>query len=463
MDLEHGLFDVVGGDVTVPLLDGRRCRYINFDNAASTPVCVQVQRGLEQFMPYYASIHRGAGFKSLVSTQAYETVREILLRFFAARSEERCVVFVKNTTEAVNKLARRYPFRRGDVLLTTLMEHHSNDLPWRQRVRIDRIDVDPYGRIDLNQIEDRLKAHRGAVRLVAVTGASNVTGVINPIYEIARLAHEHGAEILVDAAQLAPHRAVRMGTRDDAEALDYLTISAHKMYAPYGTGALIGWRSTFEQGVPDMTGGGTVAFVTPDEVLWRQPPDKEEAGSPNVVGAIALGLAVWVLETVGLETLTEHERQLTERLLEGLRPMENVVVYGPPTADVDARVGVVPFNIRKMPHPQTAAILGCEFGIGVRHGCFCAHPYVKKLLECPDAESEKIIRSLQQGKRVDLPGMVRISFGGYNTLDEVDYLIEAVERIRRHDFRGTYVQNPQTGEYWPEGYRFAPEDFFELS
>ncbi len=453
---------VIGSDLEVPLLNGNSSKYINFDNAASTPPLTCVQESVSDFVNWYSSIHRGAGFKSQVASWAYEEARRLIVEFVGARPEERVAIFGKNTTDAVNKLAYRYPFKEGDVVLLSLMEHHSNDLPWRSHVQIEFVGLDVTGSVDLNDLEAKLKKHRGRVPLVAMTGASNVSGIINPIYQAAELAHQHGAEIFIDAAQLAPHRQIRMGTRGAADCLDYLALSAHKMYAPYGTGALIGWPDAFTEGAPDYTGGGTVKFVTHDEVLWRDPPDRDEAGSPNVVGVVALGCAVRKLQGIGMQRVAHHEAELTQKLLTGLKEMPRVRLYGTDSINPDFRLGVVPFNILKMPHPKVAAILGCEFGIGVRHGCFCAHPYVQDLLDCPDTESEQFYSKLLRGEPVELPGLVRLSFGVYNTAEEVDAALQAINIICDEKFRGDYVLSPEAGEYWPKGFNPDYSKYFSF-
>ncbi len=460
MHTKTALAEVIGNDFSVPLLDGTSRRYINLDNAASTPVLKAVQTGVQRFVGWYSSIHRGAGFKSQLSSWTYEEARSMVIRFLGGDPAERVAIFGKNTTEAVNKLANRYPFKEDDVLLTSLMEHHSNDLPWRKHARVELIGLDSEGRINLAHLESKLKQHQKNVPLVAITGASNVSGIINPIYDVARLAHKYGAELFVDAAQLAPHRSINMGSKGDETAIDYLAISAHKMYAPYGAGALIGWPEPFLAGEPDYTGGGTVKFVTRDDVIWREPPDSDEAGSPNVIGVIALGLAIKTLQQISMDAVAEHERSLTEQLVRGLEKIERVRVYGTRTTDKNVRLGVVPFNITGMPHAKTAAILGCEYGIGVRHGCFCAHPYVQSLLDCPDAESDQFYSKILKGEPVELPGMVRISFGIYNHEDEVEYMLHAVEQIRKEAYKGKYRSDPKSGEYWPEGFMPQYNDFF---
>jgi selenocysteine lyase/cysteine desulfurase len=284
--------------------------------------------------------------------------------------------------------------------------------------------------------------------LVAITGASNVTGHLPDIHRIAEKAHKAGAQILIDTAQLAPHRRVSMGALDDPAHLDYVTLSAHKMYAPFGTGALIGRKDTFEQGEPEYRGGGTIEIVTIDHVEWAGAPDRDEAGSPNVVGAVALAAAIKVLNKVGMNVIAEHEAELTSYTLDALSGIEKLRIYGDtnPTNAAN-RLGVIPFNIDGMSHFLVAAILGAEWGIGVRNGCFCAHPYLLHLLGLSAEESDRVRNDILVNNRSDMPGLTRISFGLYNTAEEVDVLRQALMNISRGKYYGRYVQDPRSGEY----------------
>ena len=438
---------VVGLDQMLPLFDGRLAPYINLDNAASTPPLRDVAEAVERFLPYYSSVHRGSGFKSRVSTAAYEEAHEVVARFVGADTRTNTVIFGKNTTEAINKLALRYPLTPDSVVLSTEMEHHSNDLPWR-RATVVRARVTPDGRLDEDDM-DRLFAEYGErIALVTVSGASNVTGFVQPIHLLARKSHRVGARILVDAAQLAPHRRIDMKPDDDPEHIDFVALSAHKMYAPFGTGALVGRRDTFLRGAPEYQGGGTVEIVTPNEVHWAGLPDREEAGSPNVVGAVAMAVAARTLMEVGMEELARHEALLTRHALERLRVLPGVVIYGESDVARDSdRVGVISFNVGSTHHALVAAILGSEAGIGVRHGCFCAQPYVARLLRLPPAEQAVFQDEHLAGNRSRAPGMVRASLGAYNTFDEVDALVEMLERIIRKDYEGEYYQVAETGDY----------------
>jgi len=372
----------VGLDAHCPLLDGSSCDYTNLDNAASTPALKAVQHAVDDFLVYYSSVHRGTGFKSQLSTHAYEQARQITMEFVGANPADHTCIFGKNTTEAINKLARRLPLDgKRKVVLSTGMEHHSNDLPWRATTQVVYVHLTPDGRLDEDDFDSQLSRYAEQVALVALTGASNVTGFLNPIHRLAEKAHAAGAMFMVDCAQLAPHRKIGMLPLDDPAHLDFISISAHKMYAPFGTGALIGRKDVFEHGDPDMTGGGTVEIVTLDNVVWSEPPERDEAGSPNVVGAIAMAAAIRQLEAVGMSEVTRHEANLTRYALEKLTTIQGLRVYGDADpSNAENRLGVIPLQLESADHFLVAAILGYEFGIGVRSGCFCAHPYILHLL-----------------------------------------------------------------------------------
>lgn len=451
--LYHHLF--VGLDIQVPLLNGEERPYINFDNAASTPSFVSVQKAVDNFLVYYSSVHRGSGFKSKLSTHFYEESRKAVLNFLGADTLNYTCIFVKNATEGINKLSRRFQFtEKRNIVLTTGMEHHSNDLTWRAAAKTIHCRLLPDGRLDEADFDAQLDKYRNQVALVAVTGASNVTGFINPIHRLAEKAHAVGAQIIVDCAQLAPHRKIEMLSLEDPAHLDYITLSAHKMYAPFGSGALVGRRDTFEIGDPDMRGGGTVDFVTLDDVIWSEPPEREEAGSPNTVGAVALAAAIHQLETVGMETVAHHESELTAYALKKLQAIPDIMLYGDPSpSSTLQRLGVIPLIVRGVPHFLVASILGYEFGIGVRNGCFCAHPYILHLLNINSKEADSVRASVLSGDLRYRPGLVRISFGLYNSFEEVDVLAEALTCIASGNYKGKYVQEKATGEYQPAGWQ----------
>jgi selenocysteine lyase/cysteine desulfurase len=456
------LFD--GIDIEVPLLNGNTQRYINFDNAASTPPLKVVKVSINEFMKFYSSVHRGTGYKSQLSTHAYESARDTILRFFGADPKYHTCIFGKNTTEAINKLARRYPFtEERNIVITSGMEHHSNDLPWRSVANVIHVRMNQQGELDEAHFDQVLKKYADQVALVAITGATNVTGFINPYYRLAEKVHKAGAEIALDAAQLAPHRKIDMLPVDDPAHIDYLAVSAHKLYAPFGTGALIGLQETFANGVPDMTGGGTVEIVTLDDVVWTMPPERDEAGSPNTIGAIAMAAAVSQLEHIGMDVVAQHEAQLTAYTLEQLKLIDDVIVYGDTNPDRAAdRLGVIPFNFSDLSHFLVAAILGHEYAVGIRNGCFCAHPYVLHLLNITPEQSEIVRQNILSGDRSQMPGFLRASFGLYNSTEEIDIFVDALKQIQFGSYQGEYIQDIATGEYSPKGWDPEFNNYFSI-
>jgi cysteine desulfurase / selenocysteine lyase len=442
------LLEVVGAKERVPLLGGRTARYVNCDSAASTPAFACVRDTVDEFLKWYSNVHRGVGYKSRLSSWAFEGARDRVARFVGADPAGEVVLFCRNTTEAINKLAHRYPFRQGDVVLTSLMEHHSNELPWRRVADVVHVAVLPDGRVDEEDLERKLAACRGRVRLLAVTGASNVTGYINPVHDWARKAHAAGAEIAVDAAQLAPHRPIDMRPAADPGHLDYVTFSAHKMYAPFGVGVLVGSRGTFETGDPDIVGGGAVDIVSLESAYWTSLPDREEAGTPDIVGVVALARAIRALEEIGWEEIIRHETELTAAALERMASIPGITVYGDADpGNAGSRLGVIPFNVTGVPHALTAAVLSYEWGIGTRNGCFCAHPYVKTILNVSEAEGRAVEKCILARDRSAIPGTVRASFGLCNSLEDVGRLSEALEAVSRGSFDPGYVLDTERGEY----------------
>ena len=454
---------VVGASEEVPVLGGGKRRYINFDNAASTPTLKPILDKVSEFLKWYSNVHRGTGFKSKLSSWAFDKSRERIAEFVNGKHPDRVVIFSKNTTEAINHLAHRFPFRKDGVVLTTVMEHHSNELPWRKVARVIHIEVDHDGKVDANDFREKLDTYGSQVQLVAVTGASNVTGYINPIHTYARWAHRAGAKILVDAAQLVPHRPVDMKSPDDPEHIDFLAFSAHKMYAPFGVGVLVADRVMFEEGDPDMVGGGTVDIVNLENAYWTDLPDKEEAGTPDIVGAVALSAAIELFEQIGWDSIISHEAELTRYALEKMSAIRDITLYG----DQDPqhardRLGVISFNVGALPHSLVSSVLSHEWAIGTRSGCFCAHPYVKCLLHVDERAAREMEEHILQRDRSTLPGTIRASFGLYNTEDEIDILCEALRAIASGHYRTGYRLNKQRGEYFHEDALDEFDQYFHL-
>jgi selenocysteine lyase/cysteine desulfurase len=364
-----------------------------------------------------------------MATEAYEQARELVADFLHVDQRSQVVIFVKGTTDALNRIAAEQARLDGRQVLVTEMEHHADLLPWRHRSGHLMVGLTPDGHIDLDAIEHALKSSAGTIGLVAISGASNVTGFISPIHEVAEIAHRHGALISVDAAQLAPHRRIDIKPAGDPRHLDFVSFSGHKMYAPYGAGVLVAPRDFFA-GAPEVMGGGAISIVTWDDTVWADLPDREEAGSPNVIGAVALGVAIETLVELGFDDMLRHEDELGDHLLQSLRGIPGVTVLGEPDAKRGAeRLGLASFVIEGVHHGLAAAALSHEWGVAVRNGCFCANPYVFHLLNMSKEEVESVEGEVIADRRKALPGAVRASLAPYNDRTEVDRFADAVRHI----------------------------------
>lgn len=395
---------VVGAGLPVPVVGGGTLPYANLDYAASAPALTEVAEHIATVLPYYASVHRGAGYASQVSTAVLENARACVGRFVDARPDD-VVVFVRNTTDALNLLAGAVPAGNGapgGSVLYLDIEHHANLVTWQRRGHVV-LEAAPTIRETLSDLDAALAATPTA--LVAVTGASNVTGELLPIKRIARIAHRHGARVVVDAAQLAPHRRISLRK----SGVDYVAFSGHKLYAPYGAGALVGRRDWLDAAPAYLAGGGAVREVTGESTEWAAAPARHEAGTPNVLGAAALAKACETLSAQGEPSLSAHEEILRGRLISGLTRHAEISVLRIWADSTDA-IGVVAFTVAGFDAGLVAAYLSAEHAIGVRDGRFCAHPLLARL-------------------GVGKDGAIRASFGVGSTIADVDRLIAAIDQL----------------------------------
>lgn len=413
---------IAGLDVPVRLADGTETRAINFDNAATTPAFKSVLQRITDESGYYASIGRGRGQKSAHSTAAYQSCRDTVLRFFGADNGEYEVIFVNNTTDGLNRLATMLLAENGgEYVLTSRMEHHANDLPWRAKTTVLHAEVDEKGRLDIADLERLLQENEGKVGFVTLTAASNVTGYENDIHRVARLAHQYGAKMIVDGAQIAAHRRLRMiGDGPEAD-IDFFVFSAHKMYAPFGGGAIIGRKADLAKLLPAWRGGATVDVVSDEAATLLPSPDRHEAGSPNYFGVIAMQQALEELSAIGWDYIEDHERRLMAQTLGALKQMPEIELYGDCDNYAD-RVGIVVFNVKGVPAGETAQFLADTAAIATRQGAFCSHPYVARLM----GVSDEYMQSIHDDK---IPSMVRVSFGVYTTPEEVDILLDTLRLL----------------------------------
>lgn len=408
---------VVGASLPVPLVTGELVPYANLDHAASAPCLEQVRDAVDELLPWYASVHRGAGLASQVSTRVYERARETVARFAGARRGDE-VIFTRNTTDGLNLLARAVPRGTSVVLFDT--EHHAALLPWRGPV-VRRLPAP-------GTPEEAVRALSGALadcpvgpRLVVISGASNVTGELWPIAELTAAARAHGARVVLDAAQLAPHRPLDIAGWD----VDYVVFSGHKLYAPYGTGVLAGRSDWLHAAQPYLAGGGASRQVSRrgEEigVSWNGGPARHEAGSPNVLGAHALATACEVLGRHWAE-IREHERVLAARLragLAGIAGVRELSLFAPRGAGV----GVVSLVVPGQDVGLLACALSAEHGIGVRDGAFCAHVAVRRLVGDAGGEGQHALR---------------VSLGLGSTTEHVDRLVSGLRTLLTDGPRWTY-------------------------
>jgi selenocysteine lyase/cysteine desulfurase len=415
------LLPVVGGTLQAPLINGRVVRHVNLDYAASAPSLQAVADHVTEVLPYYASVHRGAGYASQVSTSLYESARSTIAGFVGARADD-VTVITRNTTDSLNLLAAAVPTTGpgGGEVLVLDVEHHANLLPWTAGPH--RV-LPTAGTVAQTLAVLEAALIERPATLVAVTGCSNVTGEILPIDRIVALAHAHGARVVVDGAQLVPHRRVDLGTLG----ADYLAFSGHKIYAPFGAGVLIGRRDWLDAADPYLAGGGAVRTVSPQGAAqWAPAPQRHEAGTPNVLGAAALAAACRTIAALPDGALEAHEAALAARLTAGLAGIPGVRVLRV-WDDSTEGVGVIGFTVAGHDPGRVAAYLSAEHGIGVRDGKFCAHPLLARL---------------------DVPeGALRASFGVGSRSEDADRLVAALREL---------VTNGEGCDYELSGGRWVP-------
>jgi selenocysteine lyase/cysteine desulfurase len=461
-----------GLDTEYPLADGSTARRTYLDSAASNLRCTVVDDIVEQALRHYANTHSKLHYGAHVTTHLYHQAHEIVEHFVGASDEYTSIFLGSGVTAGLNRTARVLSERRPerDVVITTMMEHHANDLPHRKHVgKVVHVPLekDPdgqAGRVDVNALRAAIQEHADRLNYVAVTAASNVTGIVNPVHEIARLAHEVGAYCVVDAAQSAAHMPFSVTGPADEEAIDVLCMSGHKIYAPGSPGVIVARKALFEGLEPQEVGGGIVDRVETERYEIKDGlPEREEAGTPNLPGAFRLAATLYLMGRIGMDVIEEDERALTQYALEQFEAIDGLTMYGSHRLEVADRIGVVTFNLDALPHGLVSAALNDYFGIAMRNECFCAQPFVRELLgragnATQDADDEC-------GPDTQ-PGMVRASFGLYNTRADVDRAVAALTDIaeRPEWYRARYrpVLNG-SGDWTHREHEYDPNDAFSLT
>lgn len=465
--------DFIGLDTCYSLADGHVTLRHYLDSAASSLTLASARQVAEELLHHYANTHSELHFSARITTHAYDWAHTQTLEFLQADPKRHIAFFAgSGCTAPLNRLARTLAARRPerDVVLVSSMEHHANDLPHRrhagQVVHIPLIGEAPtLGAVDLSALERLLEHYRGRVNYIAVTAASNVTGIVNPVHDIAALAHAFDAWIVVDASQALAHVPLPLSDSGSLEReLDAVLFSGHKIYAPSAPGVAVVRRVLLECSEPDEVGGGMV-----DDVSWSNYqisarfPDREEAGTPNIVGAVQLGAVLNVLRRADMHRVHAAEQRLMRRLLDGLHAIPGARIYGDPDSQRTPRLGTVAFNLQGLEHGLVAAVLNDYFNVAVRNGCFCAHPYVRELLKPElwaldiDPDAEDAATALEPWQ-----GMVRASLGLYSNDDDIAALLAGVsDLLARPDHYRALYRLDAAGHFRHQSFDAPAETLFD--
>ncbi|MGE7545801.1 cysteine desulfurase [Sporosarcina newyorkensis] len=382
---------------------------VYLDSAATSQKPVQVIEALEHYYRYdNANVHRGVHTLGNRATDGYEGAREKVRKFINAKSTEE-IIFMRGTTTALNTVAQSYGranVSEGDEIIITHMEHHSNIIPWQQLAKekgavLKYIDLEEDGTLSIDKVRETITDR---TKIVSIMYVSNVLGTMNPIEEITKIAHQHGAVMCVDAAQAAPHLKIDVQKLD----CDFLAFSGHKMCGPTGIGVLYGKKDLLNAMEPVEFGGEMIDFVGLYESTWKELPWKFEGGTPIIAGAIGLGAAIDFLEEIGMDAIEQHEHELAGYAMEKMSEVDGLAIYGP--TDPGKRAGLVTFNLNDV-HPHDLATVLDMNGIAVRAGHHCAQPLMK-WLECS--------------------ATARASFYLYNTTEDVDRLVEGLRTAKEY-------------------------------
>lgn len=420
---------VMGTDAVITLKNGKKTRVILLNNAATTPPFESTLDTVCEFLKTYGALHRGAGPHANITYQKAERALATLKKFLNT-SDDHALLFTHNTSAAINFLIRLLRLDKDDVILTSTIEHTSNNLPWvynspSQTVYV-KSTVD--GALDYDDLEAKVKEHGKHLKLIALTGASNLTGYIPDIARVSKLAHAHGALLFVDAAQYAPHRPIDM----QGDGIDALAFSAHKVYAPFGLGVLAVPRHILDT-APVDPGGGSIDMISANGVVWAPPVTRHQTGTWNVTGIIAAAASCQTLMDTGWDAIINHERELVAYAAHQLDTVPGIRLYVRPDVYVrQDRIGTFTFNLAGYHHALVSAILENEHGIETRAGTICNHRLVHGWSDIDDATQKDIESRIEQGDRLASYGIVRASICIHNTKADIDVLVAALKSIIAH-------------------------------
>ena len=415
---------IVGHRIPIKTSNGNNIEYTNLDNAATTPAFKGVVDKITDSVNMYGSIHRGAGLKSIISTDLFEKSIQEILSFADSNSEQHSIILGLNATDCINKFANRINFKSDESIVVSHEEHSSNLLPWIKVTNVIKCSSSNDSCLDLNHLEEILKNNK--VKIIAVTGASNLTGKVTNMSPIIELATKFNAEILMDASQLAGHRKIKRTFPTGK--IDYIVFSGHKMYAPFGIGVLIGNKNVFLDGWPQTVGGGTIKWFDENTIRWSDLPFRENGGTPNYFGVLAMAEACKILKKTGFENIVMHEISLVNKAIEVFNQVKNIEFINKYKKDDAFQLPIFSFNVSGH-HPRLISeYLSKNKGIGVRYGFHCQYKKVSRFLEqCKVTPINKSIPNFQSNEEEYINhGLIRASCGLGNTKRDIINLKNAI-------------------------------------
>lgn len=428
---------VVGTDDYIKLKNGKETRVTLLNNAATTPPFEDTLKIVNEFLQTYGALHRGAGPHANITFQKAEEAIKILREFLGV-TDDHALLFTSNTSAAINLFIRLLHLKKGDVIITSIIEHTSNNLPWKYNSEATTVYVNAFddGSLDYDDLDKKVAENSNNLKLIAITGASNLTGYVPDIERISKLAHKHNALLFIDAAQLVPHHPVSM----EKQGIDALAFSAHKVYAPFGLGVLALPKNVLETHPVDP-GGGSIDMISETDIVWAPPATRHQTGTWNVTGIIATATSCKTIMETGWDKILEHEKELVHYAARELQAVPDITLYVKAEKYLtEDRIGTFTFSLKGYHHALLSAILENEYGIETRAGTICNHQLVRRWFRIDDATQKEIEKQIAGGDRLASYGIVRASLAIHNTKEDIDALVSALKFI---------AENKHTLKYKP--------------
>ena len=407
------------------------------------PPFKETLKEVEEFLQTYGTLHRGAGPHANITYKKTEEAIQTIKKFLNVRKDQ-SLIFTSNTSSAINLLSRLLKLKKNDVVITSIIEHTSNNLPWKFGTgKTIYVNAFEDGSLDYEDLEKKVKENSKHLKIIAITGASNLTGHIPDINRISNLAHKHGALLFVDAAQLAPHRRIDMRN----QGIDALAFSAHKVYAPFGLGILALPQKILETSPVDP-GGGSIDMISETNVIWAPASIRHQTGTWNVTGIIAIAKSCKILLDAGWNKIVQHEKELVKYAAEQLATVQGITLYVSPEKYIkEDRIGTFSFNLDGYHHSLLSAILENEYGIETRAGTICNHRLVRKYFKIDEKTQKQIEDKIKKGNRLASYGIVRASLAIHNTKEDIDALVSALKSISKKGTKLRYKPLPEEEIY----------------